>query len=196
MRSGRMPRRTHQTESAERRPRACVANGTPLSERMRDGQAVLVKGADEDGPTLGDLRAGEGVAAEEEATVAVGDRERIAERAVAQAKLAFEVGGPDGVRARPSALAVARHGPGRRTRRGGDDKPGALEMQREGAARGPGRGGPLLAHEAEELPRSPARMVACGRSSSACDQVGRRWPSARSADVATDPPGPGGPRRS
>lgn len=38
IRSGRIPRRTHQTESGESRPRAWVAKGTPLSERMRVGR--------------------------------------------------------------------------------------------------------------------------------------------------------------
>jgi hypothetical protein len=37
IRSGRMPRRSHHTLSAESRPSAMVAKGTPLSVRMRAG---------------------------------------------------------------------------------------------------------------------------------------------------------------
>ena len=38
MHSGRRPRRTHQAESCERRPRVWVANGAPLSGRIRRGR--------------------------------------------------------------------------------------------------------------------------------------------------------------
>jgi len=38
MHSGRRPRRTHQAESCESRPRVLVAKGTPLSVRMRLGK--------------------------------------------------------------------------------------------------------------------------------------------------------------
>ena len=126
MKSGRMPRRIHQTESAREAAERLGGKRDAIVGANADGQAILVKGADEDGPTLGDLRAGERATAEQEATVAVGDRERITERAVAEAELAFEVGGPDGIRAHPSALAVVRHGPGGRTRRGGTTRPARL----------------------------------------------------------------------
>src|SRR5262249_58589714 len=38
IRSGRMPKRIHQTASAERPPRPGLANGPPLSLRMRSGK--------------------------------------------------------------------------------------------------------------------------------------------------------------
>jgi hypothetical protein len=43
MRSGKMPRRTHQAESCESRPRVLVAQGTPLSVRMRLGKPNALK---------------------------------------------------------------------------------------------------------------------------------------------------------
>lgn len=39
MSSGRIPRRSHPTESGGSRPSACVAKGTPLSERMQVGKS-------------------------------------------------------------------------------------------------------------------------------------------------------------
>jgi len=60
-------------------------------------QAVLAKEALEDGSGAFDSRNGESLAAEEEATEAVLHGEGIAVKAVAQAKLALEVGTPDGV---------------------------------------------------------------------------------------------------
>ncbi len=38
--SGRMPKRTHHTESVESRPRAFEAKGAPLSVRIRAGSPV------------------------------------------------------------------------------------------------------------------------------------------------------------
>jgi hypothetical protein len=43
MSAGKMPRRTHQAESGESRPRVVVAQGTPWSVRMRLGQPHAVK---------------------------------------------------------------------------------------------------------------------------------------------------------
>jgi len=37
MSSGRIPRRTHHAESVDKRAKVLVANGTPLSVRMRVG---------------------------------------------------------------------------------------------------------------------------------------------------------------
>jgi hypothetical protein len=43
MSSGKIPRRTHQAESGESRPRVWVAQGTPLAVRRRVGQPHALK---------------------------------------------------------------------------------------------------------------------------------------------------------
>lgn len=136
---------------------ACVAKGTPLSVRMAR-QAVRAKGALEDGAREHGLRREEPVAAEEEARVLVGDRERIAVAPIARTELPLEVGGPEIVwrrgRDRHHARMLMRVPPASAAH---EAAPGEELGRRT-------RGGPILdfrmavAEYTEQLPRAPVGM--------------------------------------
>src|SRR5512134_1493457 len=92
-----MPRRIYHTDSSDRRPKAVVANGTPLAVRMIRGKPYSSK-----------IRLNTGLAsctavdrrpwqASRYRPVAVDDRQGIPVLAVAGLELSFEVGGPDRV---------------------------------------------------------------------------------------------------
>ena len=130
------------------------------------GEPVRLKGAHEDRAALAHLRAGQRATAEQHPTEPVGDRERIAAGAVAEAELPFEVDGPDRIgRVHGGLRAPGMPRPAHPT--GREHEPRALEMERERAARGPGRRRQLLAQQPEQFARAPAWVAAAG------DQEGR-----------------------
>ena len=125
------------------------------------GQAVRAEEALEDGAGLNQLGAGERLTGQEHAAIAVGDREREAVLPVAQLELALVVGRPHGIRGLHRREGWAR-GPGAADAPACGDQPEVLEAARDGGSHGPPRVGPAVAHEAEQLPGPPVRMVVVG----------------------------------
>src|SRR2546427_626291 len=96
MSSGRMPSLTHHAESFDKRAKVVVANGTPLSVRIRFGRPYSLKQPREDRLGLVDGRRRRRLATQEIATEPVGDRQRIAAiLAVTRSEVALVVGAPD-----------------------------------------------------------------------------------------------------
>src|SRR6266571_5254664 len=89
-----MPRRIHQTESRDRRPKAVVAKGTPLSVRMMRGRPYSWNRR-EHGLAADMFGGTETLASEQVAAEAVDDGEGVAVEAVAGLEVTLEVGGPD-----------------------------------------------------------------------------------------------------
>jgi hypothetical protein len=142
-------------------PRASV-NGSPLSQRMVLGQAVLAEELHEGAADAVALGGGKRDAGEQESSGGVHHRERVAGDAVAGFELAFEVDAPDVV-----GQAALREGPGPRVEaiaaRPRRDEPVALEDLAAGARRGPARAAPLQLEQLEEFARTPVReLVAAG----------------------------------
>ena len=101
IRSGIIPRRIHQTDSRDKPAEPGAANGPPLSLRMRSRQAVLGKRALEPSRAW-PRRCGPANASQRSTNRlhAVAQRQRVTVRAIARAKFAFEIRGPQVVGAR------------------------------------------------------------------------------------------------
>ena len=132
-------------------------------------QVIFLKGAQKDGSTLRNLRVRQRATAEQEAVVAVRDRQRITEGAIAETELAFEVGRPDRIWCMP----------GRRTRRAGTS---AFEIASEGRPGRPRGGGMLPPRQPEQL---AVGALPCNELAMACDDttssgaIGRAFESRR-----------------
>ena len=83
--------------------------GDAVVRANRAGQPVLAKEAIEDGPHADASRGQQALAPQQIARVLIGDRQRIAVDPIAGAELAFEIGGPQIVRA-PWWSAARRRG--------------------------------------------------------------------------------------
>jgi hypothetical protein len=139
-------------------PERLGGEGDAVIGANTSGEAILAKQALEDRAGLDQFGAGERLAGQEHATVAVGDREREAVLPVAQLELALVVGRPHRIRGlhgreRWSGGSGAAHAAA------GGDQPQVLEAAGDGGAHGPGCLRPALAHEAEQLPGAPVRMA-------------------------------------
>jgi hypothetical protein len=92
--SGRIPRRTHHADRVDKRANVVVANGTPLSERIRFGSPYSWNSRVKIG-LAPDSRRRQRLTAQEIATEAVRHRQRVAVPPVAGAELPFVVRTPD-----------------------------------------------------------------------------------------------------
>jgi hypothetical protein len=133
-----------------------VVRADPLREPVLPEQAFKRHaGRCQQGP-------GQRVAGEQVAAVAVDDGEGIAVLAVAGLELAFEVGGPHGVR-RIHRRGRAAGVPGAGAAAPAAHEAVALEELADGAGRGPGPARMAPRQVGEELPRSPRGMGAASR---------------------------------
>ena len=141
-------------EPAERLGRNGHAGITPETDR----KPVLLERARKDDATSLDRGTRERATAEQLAAEPIDDGQWIAETAIAEPELAFEVRGPDRVgRVHRRLRAAGMPGPPHATRR--DDEPGALAMQGERAPRGPWSGRLALAQDPQQLAWPPRRMM-------------------------------------
>ena len=102
-----MPRRTHHAESVDKRASVVVANGTPLSVRIRFGSPYSWNSRVKIGFASVDGRRRQRLAAQEIAAEPIGHRQRIAVPPVAGPELALVVRTPDVVGSEDLARRLA-----------------------------------------------------------------------------------------
>ena len=167
-----MPSRIHHRE--QRQAAECGRGERHAVVRTDDvRQAVLFEGAPKDRPGQDDRGGAQALTGEEIPTIAIDECERITGDAVAGLELPFEVGRPDPVRLRHRRQRTPRMREPRPTPRLWDEVVAFQQVAHRRPCR-PGRARVFATGNAEQLLRSPSRMMA-PRLENAIDQRLRRF---------------------